>query len=40
MDAVRYARSCSRTRPVVIRIYDRTGNLVETLDYKGDFKEP
>ena len=40
MDAVRYARSCSRARPVLIRIYDLDGNLIETLDYKGDFKEP
>src|SRR5215471_958636 len=40
MDAVRYARSCSRLRPVVIRVYDPTGNLIETLDYKGSFKEP
>ena len=40
MDAVRYARSYSRTRAAVIRIYDRSGNLIETLEYKGDFKEP
>ena len=40
MDAVRYARSYSRSRPIVIRVYDPTGNLIETLEYKGDFKEP
>ena len=39
MDAVRYARSYSRSRPTVIRVYDPTGNLIETLEYKGDFKE-
>ena len=39
-DAVRYARSCSGSHPVVIRVYDPTGNLIETLEYKGDFKEP
>ena len=40
MDAVRYARSCSRSRPVVIRVYDPTGNVIETLDYKSDANEP
>ena len=40
MDAVRYARSYSRSRPIVVRVYDPTGNLIETLEYKGDFKEP
>ncbi len=40
MDAVRYARSCSRSRSVVIRVYDPAGNLIETLDYKSDLKEP
>ncbi len=40
MDAVRFARSCSRSRRVVIRVYDPAGNLIETLDYKSDFNEP
>jgi len=40
MDAIRYARSCSRSRPVLIRVYDPDGNLIETLDFKDDFKEP
>ena len=40
MDAVRYARSYSRSRPIVIRVYDPTGNLIETLEYKDNFKEP
>jgi hypothetical protein len=39
MDAVRFARSCSRSRRVVIRVYDPAGNLIETLDYKSDFTE-
>src|SRR6516164_574317 len=39
-DAVRYARSCSRSHPVVIRVYDATGNVIETLEYKRGFKEP
>jgi len=38
-DAVRYARLCSRSHPVVIRVYDATGNLIETLEYKGNFKK-
>jgi len=33
VDAVRYARSCSRSHPVVIRVYDATSNLIETLEY-------
>ena len=40
VDAVRYARSCSRSHPVVIRVYDAAGNVIETLKYKGDLKEP
>jgi len=39
VDAVRFARSCSRSHPVMIRIYDATGNLIETLEYRGDSKE-
>jgi hypothetical protein len=40
MDAVRFARSCSRSRRVVIRVYGPAGNLIETLDYTSDLKEP
>src|SRR5262245_49779218 len=40
MDAVRYARSCSWSRPPVVRVYASTGSLNETLEYKGDFTEP
>ena len=40
VDAVAYARSYSRRHPVVIRVYDGTGNVIETLEYRGDFKEP
>jgi hypothetical protein len=35
VDAVRYARSYSRRHPVVIRVYDPTGNVIETLEYLG-----
>ena len=33
VDAVGYARSYSRRHPVVIRVYDPTGNVIETLEY-------
>ena len=38
-EAVGYAKSYSRPNPVVIRVYDATGNVIETLEYKGEFKE-
>jgi hypothetical protein len=37
VDAVAYARAYSRRHPVVIRVYDGTGNVIETLEYRGDF---
>ena len=37
VDAVAYARSYSRRHPVVIRVYDGTGNVIETLEYRADF---
>jgi hypothetical protein len=40
VDAVGYARSYSRSHPVVIRVYDATGNVIETLEYKSYLKEP
>ena len=33
VDAVLYAKSYSRSHPVVIRVYDPTGNVIETLEY-------
>jgi len=36
VDAVRYARSYSRSHRVVIYVYDPTSHLVETLEYKGE----
>jgi len=38
-DAVRYAKSYSGSHPVVIRIYDEAGNVIETHEHKGSFKE-
>ena len=29
----------SRSADAVIRVYDVAGNLIETLEYKGEFKE-
>ena len=39
-DAVRYARSYSRRHPVLIRVYDEAGNVTETREHKGEFREP
>ena len=39
VDAVAYAKSYSQRHPVVIRVYDGTGNVIETLEDKGDFKK-
>ena len=30
----------SRSHDAVIRVYDAVGNVVETHDHAGDFKEP
>jgi hypothetical protein len=34
-DAVRCAKSYSGSHPVVVRLYDDTGNVIETLEYPG-----
>jgi hypothetical protein len=39
VDAVACAKSYSRPHPIVIRVYDGTGNVIETLEYGSDFKE-
>ncbi len=39
VDAVGYAKSCSRRHPIVIRVYDPTGSVIETLEYKSDCEE-
>jgi hypothetical protein len=40
--AVAYAkyRSCSRSRRAIIRVFYEAGNVLETHEHKGDFKEP
>jgi hypothetical protein len=36
--AIGYAQHYSR-HPAVIRVYDEAGNVIETHEHKGDFKE-
>jgi hypothetical protein len=39
-DTVEYAKFFSRSHDAVIRVYDDAGNVVETHECAGDFKEP
>jgi hypothetical protein len=38
-DAIGYAKHRSRSHDALIRVYDDAGNVIETHQYKGDFKE-
>ena len=38
-NAIGYARFYRRAQSVVVRVYDSTGNLIETHEHKGGFKE-
>jgi hypothetical protein len=38
-DAIGYAKHRSRSHDAVIRVYDDAGNMIETHEHKGDFKE-
>jgi len=38
-NAVGYAKFFSRSHTAVIRVYDDAGNVIETHEQKGDFKE-
>ena len=38
--AIGYAKFRSRSHGAVIRVYDETGNVIETHEHAGDFKEP
>jgi hypothetical protein len=38
-NAIGYAKFYSRSHHVVIRFYDEAGNVIETHEHKGDFKE-
>ena len=37
-NAIDYAKFYSRSHDAVIRVYDDTGNVIETHEHKGDFK--
>ena len=39
-NAISYARFRSRSHDAVIRVYNDTGNVIETHEHAGDFKEP
>jgi len=39
-DAIEYAKHRSRSHDAVIRVYDEAGNVIETHEHAGDFKEP
>jgi hypothetical protein len=39
-NAIGYAKFYSRSHPVVIRVFDETGNAVATEEHAGDFREP
>ncbi len=39
-DAIDYAKFFSRSHDAVIRVYDAAGNVIETHEHNGDFKEP
>ena len=38
-NAIGYAKHRSRSHDAVIRLYDIAGNVIETYEHKGDFKE-
>jgi hypothetical protein len=38
-DAISYAKFRSRSRRAVIHVYDVAGNVIETHQHAGDFKE-
>jgi hypothetical protein len=39
-NAIGYATHSSRSQDAVIRVYDAAGNVIETHEQKGNFKEP
>ena len=38
-NAIGYAKFFSRSRDAVIHVYDGAGNVIETHEHTGDFKE-
>jgi len=39
-NAIGYARFYSRSHRAVIRVFDESGNVIDTHEHAGDFKEP
>ena len=39
-NAIGYAKFSSRSHDAVIRVYDEAGDLIDTHEHAGDFKEP
>jgi hypothetical protein len=39
-NAIGYAMHSSRSHDAMIRVYDDAGNVIETHEHKGYFKEP
>jgi hypothetical protein len=38
-NAIGYAMHYSRSADAVVRVYDSAGNVIETHEHRGDFKE-
>jgi hypothetical protein len=38
-NAISYAQFYSRSHDAVIRVYDAAGNVIETHEHAGDFRE-
>jgi hypothetical protein len=38
-NAIGYAHHYSRSHDAVVRLYDESGNVIETHEHKGEFKE-
>jgi hypothetical protein len=38
-NAIGYAQQCSRSHDAMIRVYDEAGNVIETHEHAGEFKE-
>ena len=39
-NAIGYAEYRSRSHDALIRVYDDAGNVIQTQEHKGEFKEP
>ena len=39
-NAIGYAMHSSRSHDAVLRVYDAAGNVIDTLEHVGEFKEP